>query len=544
MQVARVNACRCAKAALAVLSAGFAALLAGCSPPQAPGADAGAPVDAAGETTSGDGAAEEVDASSDAASGAVDASSDATAAGPDVPPSGDAAAVPCFSLPPLAFSGPADFGAVAIGTTEELPVVVQNCGAVPLEVVGAALLPVGATSAEEFSLVWPAPLAAGWVGPGPISAANPLVVPVNGTAQFVVRYTPADVTPGGQFDKVQVALQFATAGSAAVTVQGTGYAPSGGCPVAVAKVVEGAVVVPQTILHLQGGDSYAPAGLAIAKYQWTAIQPTGSIQPFVPSPAFPNPTFTANAAGIYQFCLEVWDAAGQKSCKPSCVDVAVVPDIALHMELLWQTPGDLNPYDVGPAAGADLDLHFAHPLASSLDLDCDGSGDPWFSNPFDAFWFNPNPAWDGPTTADDPSLDLDDMDGAGPENLNLAAPAGSSADPIAYAIGVHYWNDHGYGKSIATVRLYTAGTLAFEVTQVLQPLDMWYVAKLHWPNTLTGGTAKLLQPCYQAGASCALGKSTMWADKGDPCVTPCYVNKPFIGGIGGAAPAPCPSGPP
>jgi hypothetical protein len=165
-------------------------------------------------------------------------------------------------------------------------------------------------------------------------------------------------------------------------------------------------------------------------------------------------------------------------------------------------------------------------------------GDPWFANPWDTFWFNATPQWGSaaPGVNDDPTLDLDDTDGAGPENLNLIEPEGTIDDPISYAVGVHYWNDHGYGTSYGTVSIYIQGGLALQFTKVkLDPLDMWYVGKINWPNTATGGLKKVFDTCYQSGDSCKAGKSLMWQPKGDWCITKCYKNAAFEGTVGGGA---------
>jgi len=281
-------------------------------------------------------------------------------------------------------------------------------------------------------------------------------------------------------------------------------------------------------------------------------QPPGSNQPLLPNAKFPNPTLLANAAGEYTFCLEVVDANGTKSCQQTCKTVLVVPNNAVHVELLWDTPADPDQTDTGPMAGADLDLHFAHELAFGPDLDCDGAGDPWFSNPFDCFWYNANPIQWGsmsPAKKDDPRLDLDDTDGAGPENLNLEEPEGTAAAPTYYSVGVHYWNDHGFGTSYATVKIYMQGAtvVAYPKTK-MDPLDMWYVGKINWPNQLLGEAAAPVTTCYQTGDQCLFltdpqnpkaGK--MWkpatAPNADFCMTKCYINQSFVAAAGGTAQA-------
>jgi hypothetical protein len=281
----------------------------------------------------------------------------------------------------------------------------------------------------------------------------------------------------------------------------------------------GEEVIPQTTITLTGDKSYAPGGGNITKYQWTAEQPPGAQHTFLPSATFPNPKMTLNSSGLYTFCLDVWDQDGTQSCSPACVQVNVQPDEAIHIELSWSTPADPDETDSGPGAGADMDLHFAHPLASGPDLDGDGQGDPWFSNPYDTFWLNSDPNWGSfnPAMDDDPSLDLDDTDGAGPENLNVNAP--ETAD---YAIGVHYWHDHGFGPSYAKVRIWVLGIEVFSTPDVLmQPLDMWFVGKLHWPNVVTGQSSKDPVTVCKYGPAPGGGEA-MWQPAGAWCITPCY----------------------
>lgn len=101
-------------------------------------------------------------------------------------------------------------------------------------------------------------------------------------------------------------------------------------------------------------------------------------------------------------------------------------------------------------------------------------------NHADAFWFTPRPNWGtlDPLANDDPSLDRDDTDGAGPENLNLA----NGQNGAAYVIGVHYWSDHGLGESTATVRIYVDGLLIDERSQVMMNLNLWHVGQFDWSS--------------------------------------------------------------
>ena len=448
--------------------------------------------------------------------------------------------VPCLKVEPGSL---VDFGAVALGQCAKRTVRLRSCGSADLTIDSVAL----ASPGGAFHLDWPAAhaLAPGLLDDtkpeaGP-SSDSPVTLVPNGVLDVPTTFCPAealvDVT-GEPAAQTMPLVVDSNATAVTVTLKGVGAVDV--CPKAVVHVKEGEEVVPQTVLHLTCDQSSSPAG-AIAKWHWASTQPYGAHHAFVPGPSFPNPTVTVNTAGTYTFCCEVVDVAGTPGCAPACVEVLVIPEKAIHIELLWSTPADPDETDKGPGAGADLDLHFSHPLAASADLDCDGAPDPWFSNPFDVFWFNAKPEWgsSNPAIDDNPSLDLDDTDGAGPENLNLCAPEGTVSKPVDYVIGVHYWDDHGYGTSYATVNVYLMGVLVLQEVDVpMQPYDMWTVGRITWPGSLGGGIEAPISQCMQTGDAC-LGKKDpsdpaggkMWQPSGSHCMTPCYAPPGFpLGG--------------
>jgi hypothetical protein len=120
-------------------------------------------------------------------------------------------------------------------------------------------------------------------------------------------------------------------------------------------------------------------------------------------------------------------------------------------------------------------------------------GDPLFSGS-DCFFINcspnqsgtvrPKPEWcspDGPTAGpDDPSLDIDDIDGFGPENINVDTPCEDT-----YHVYVHYWSSHGHPLvlSNATLRIFCSGVLRAEFFQPLTADEqLWDVGTIEWPN--------------------------------------------------------------
>jgi hypothetical protein len=127
------------------------------------------------------------------------------------------------------------------------------------------------------------------------------------------------------------------------------------------------------------------------------------------------------------------------------------------VELTWDDNGDDN----------DQDLHLTD-LSVSQDL-C-GSDDCFWDNK-EPRWYTSSPAGSGPN----PSLDIDDQDGAGPENINIDTPHAST-----YRIYVHYFL--GFEPTINTVKIWVDGELAKTYTRTLEPDDVWAVAEIDWAS--------------------------------------------------------------
>ena len=260
------------------------------------------------------------------------------------------------------------------------------------------------------------------------------------------------------------------------------------CPQPIIEIAEGMEVPPQTILHLSGENSLPSAG-EIVSYLWTVEQPAENKFNLVPFLAFPGPTHEVNVAGTYTYCLDVCDeerCSNDAQCGTTvCKKVVVIPEPGIHCELTWDTPGDPDQFDEGPGMGADMDLHFTHPFATGPDLDSDGMPDPWFDLTWDCFWYNPNPGWFSvnPDMSDKPNLIRSDTDGAGPESIQLKEPV----DGYEYKLGVHYWDDHGFGPSYPMIKCWIFGQLVFhkdlkELGVGMNECDMWYVATIQWDS--------------------------------------------------------------
>ena len=159
------------------------------------------------------------------------------------------------------------------------------------------------------------------------------------------------------------------------------------------------------------------------------------------------------------------------------IRIRAVPSHALHIQLVWHTEAD---EDLTDNKGTDVDIHLLHP-----------EGEDWFTpmGGSDCFWRNRNPDWGQPNVReDDPSLDIDDINGAGPENINLDQPQLTDEFDAPYRVGVHYYqavmDPFGTGDPVpseATVRIFLNGVPAFESRQLLTARgEFWNVANIHW----------------------------------------------------------------
>lgn len=375
---------------------------------------------------------------------------------------------PCLRVRPNVI----DFGATRVGSATAIPAIVESCGDEPSVVTSVDVIE---TISGAFSVV-----------------DSGFTVQPNTTTTIDVRYAPtalAVIAQDGSIVSEVATLRLITLDGTNVDVVLRGHGVTSDCPVAVITSQSSGEIVPQTVVKLSADQSNSPAGVGITKWVWTVEQPSGSVSQFFPSNSVRSPTFEANVVGLYAFKLTVWDAYDNKSCNVASMQIAVTSDEALRVELLWDTPGDVDQSNTGMewdgSVGSDVDLHFVR------------SGEEYFDVFYDCFWKNTNPDWGVfNSTRDNPRLDRDDTDGAGPENLNLTAP-----ETVTYRIGVHYWNAWGFGPSWVTLRVYVYGELVDEWNGVmLREFDVWdayYVSFLGAPTVTRIGTLPQITPEFE-----------------------------------------------
>lgn len=256
-------------------------------------------------------------------------------------------------------------------------------------------------------------------------------------------------------------------------------------------------VQPLDIITLDGSPSDDPDG-EVRSWRWTVIQrPDGSVSQPVESfadpgrpadggeaddPSTPRTQFFVDLAGEYVVELQVVDALGQTSCEPRAaaqVTIHAVPQKDLHVQLVWSTPDDPDETD---GSGTDVDLHLVHERADGLWA---GPAEPW-----DCYYGNAQPDWGViGEVSDNPSLDIDDTNGAGPENINLAEPELG----VTYDVGAIYFRATStFGDpevdartphpSYVSLRLFNRGTPLVELVgrEMTETMQLWHMARVTW----------------------------------------------------------------
>jgi hypothetical protein len=219
-------------------------------------------------------------------------------------------------------------------------------------------------------------------------------------------------------------------------------------------------VEPHTAVVLDGSSSNA------SSYQWRIDQRPDGSNAWLSDASVADPTMLADIAGEYVVCLTVANGSGTRS--PSeCVTIAAVPSSALHVELVWSR---------SDGAETDLDLHYAMPTGRWFEIDTSGN---CIENGSVVWWCSPTPDW-GPggvpdgDRSNDPRLDVDNVFGDGPENINQD----KLFDSRGFRLGVHHYCDFGNGPAEARVRVYINGEMRFEETRTLAFREFWEVAAI------------------------------------------------------------------
>jgi hypothetical protein len=232
------------------------------------------------------------------------------------------------------------------------------------------------------------------------------------------------------------------------------------------------------------------------------------------TPTSATTTFYLDASGSYTLQLCVTDDEMTTTC--CTVTVTSTPPGGLHWELSWDTAyGDVDQHVLNVTRVADAG---------------------WFTTD-DCHWANPTPDWGPAGAAANPTLDIDDTDGYGPENTTITTSPASGT----YTAGIHYYCSHSLGRGTVapgdgptdgTMRVYCDGALIATYTGLhLSETDDWItVASVDYPSCVgrsidRASNGSSLLPAGLASRHCVM---TCTADRDCPTGERCAL----VGGGG------------
>ena len=393
--------------------------------------------------------------------------------------------VPDIEVSPLQ----CDFGRVAKGSVAVCNVVITNRGQRELvfdevTVLGDSELQVPPDSEGEVF---------GFIGRPPApDDAIPATAGEN-TATVGVRFTP-DVL-GNYFGKLRIATNDPDEQVIILPLEGIGVDPPT-CGVTI-ESVNGVPAGPNptveplddVVLSAMPSLPTTPDG-SIESVQWEILQqpsgstalltnPTGMTTGFT----FANGVLGVDLAGRYIVKATVYDDLGTASVNQCELDFEAIPTDTILTQLTWDTSfGDMDLHLIKMDAQGRFCASGGVGTGSGVAQSC-GSTDNvcYYANCKQTSSNGPDWDDDGAShTEGDPSLDIDDLCGYGPENINI-----DLATPGQYLVGVDFFGFTGCSGSGVignTLRIYLYGQLQAEFYRELADEDWWEVAIIHWPG--------------------------------------------------------------
>jgi hypothetical protein len=271
-----------------------------------------------------------------------------------------------------------------------------------------------------------------------------------------VTFTP---TEAGTFSETFLVHTESPAPDSSALLLGEGLSAE---PIAVCSA-DPAEVSPGEPATWVGSASYDAAGYQIIQWDWNLLaRPSGSTASFPTGSAADRPGFVPDLAGEYRARLMVTNELGMVSA-PCVATLLATPEEDLWIQMSWTHSGD------------DMDLHLLRPggtLRSTNDCyyaNCRGGGLDWGVQG---------------VTADNPVLDLDDISGTGPENINVSSP-----ETGTFTVYVHDYPGSVYSAANdVTMTIFVGGYQAWTDTRAISGEDTYEAfAEVEWPSGVVTG---------------------------------------------------------
>jgi hypothetical protein len=421
---------------------------------------------------------------------------------------------PCLAIDP---TSQMDFGTVAVGASRTLSLNLENCGHVTYDL-----------TTLEFKSDQPTSTVYTVTGGNP---QTPITFAPGDTKTVEVVYKPiTSHTASDPGDTASISIRTSYGTRQAVRVTGRGTLSCGGQqPTAVIRVLQNGTAVnpatatfpPLTNVTIDGGSSTAATNWTIYKYDWKLLSaPTNNTSTVGTAKQFP---FLLELAGDYVISL-VTSAkdAGGNSCQsaPAQVTLKVVPPPGIHIELTWpQSFGDIDLHYVGPGGALyqgpsntpQGDVYWTYSKQTLSGTSVVNTGTRKAPD-----WGKNNQVYPDSNPANDASIDVDQIWGKGPENINHPKPFDGTFQVMAHtycnrSCSVDFFGNVSCGNSLgavtAHVRIYVDGVVEFDSTQSMTQRDVWEAASI----TVSGGVATVTpgtKAVYKATTSPACSNAT------------------------------------
>jgi hypothetical protein len=290
----------------------------------------------------------------------------------------------------------------------------------------------------------------------------------------------------------------------AVPLNGVGVTPPT-CDVRV-KTVNGLALsadnsiepLDDVILTADSSEPATPNG-SITSVRWRIMDAPPGSTAILTNPSGTDTGFTfadgvlgVDLAGRYRIRATVIDDLGTESVNQCEIEFEAVPTDTILTQLTWDTSfGDMDLHLLKMTPGNEF--CGTSGLAYGDTSRARGCGTTWscyYGNCKATSSSRPDWDLDGVSgSPGDPSLDIDDQCGFGPENITI-----DTAEPGQYLVGVDFYGFTGCSGSGSvgnTIRLYLFGQLQAEFFKDLVNGDWWEVAIIHWPGVGQGS------PCIE-----------------------------------------------
>ncbi len=375
-----------------------------------------------------------------------------------------------------------DFGRAAQGSVKNCTLTITNEGSRDLMFESVELV-IDDSPGEEMGDVF------GFFGRPPAEGDVIVATAEENLAEVSVRFFPQAL--GSYSGTLYFRTNDPDEQEIAVPLRGIGVDPPT-CNIGVLSV-NGFEVAPGTSPTIEplddvilSADASSPSSASgsINGVKWEIIEQPGGSTATLTSPTGITTGFTfadvlgVDLAGRYRVRATVTDDLGTDSVNECELEFEAVPTDSVLVQLSWDT------------SHGDMDLHFTKqneegtycpqavaPGPNALSSTCASdrqSDDCYFGNCKATSGERPDWDGDGVASEGDPSLDIDDLDGFGPENINV-----DTAVEGKYLVGVDYYS--GSGTIGNTVRIYLYGQLEAEFFRDLMSGEFWEVALIDWP---------------------------------------------------------------